>query len=357
MSIRTGTISRAALSLALGVALFSLSAQAEDKTLIISGSGGVVAEANAEIFIPVFEKETGWTAKQVSAEGKRIAEIEAMVKAGKTVWDVSEISASDYPIAVGKGLLEPIDYSIVDPDNKLPDAARKEFGVVAASYSTVLVQRLDKNPEGKKMQSWADFWDVETFPGPRSLNARPQYNLEFALLADGVAKEDLYDVLSTDEGLDRAFNKLDEIREHIPVWWESGAQSVQLLSDGEVFYSTTYNGRVNKLQDSGIPAEIVWNGGALHLSHVGIPKGAPNTEAANKYIAVRTTRADLEREYLKVLPYPNFSPGLFDGMPAELVATMPTAPENAAMQFEANEQFWADNIDKIQERWSEWLLQ
>lgn len=346
-----------ALLAALGTAMLPLPVSAQEKTIVVSGSGGVVAEANSEIFIPAFTEATGWSVQQVSAEGRRVAQIEAMVRAGQTTWDISEISASDYPIAVGKGLLEPIDYSIVDPDGELPEAAKKEFGVVAASYSTVLVQRLDKNPDGKKMESWADFWDVETFPGPRSLNAKPAYNLEFALLADGVPKGEIYDLLSTEEGLDRAFAKMDEIRDHIPVWWESGAQSVQLLSDGEVFYSTTYNGRVAKLQESGIPAEIVWNGGALHLSHVGIPKGAPNVEAANEYIRIRTARADLERKYLEILPYPNFSPGLFDGMSAEIVATMPTSEANAAAQFEANEQFWAENLKNIQERWDEWLLQ
>ncbi|SLN75685.1 ABC transporter substrate-binding protein [Oceanibacterium hippocampi] len=325
--------------------------------IAVSGSGGVVAEVNEKYFFPAFTEDTGWTIKQVGAEAKRMAEIEAMVRAGNTVWDVSEISASDYPLAVKKGLLEPIDYALVDPDNKLPEMARKEFGVVAASYSTVLVQRLDKNPDGKKMESWADFWDVETFPGPRSLRGRPEYNLEFALLAEGVAKEDLYKILSTKEGVERAFAKLDEIKEHIPVWWTSGAQSVQLLSDGEVFYSTTYNGRVGKLQESGIPAEIIWNGGALHVSHVSIVKGSKHIEKAHDYIRIRTTRPDLELEYLKVLPYPNFAPGLFDQLDEAQAKQMPTYPANAEMQFSANEEFWADNIDWINERWNEWLLE
>ncbi len=39
-----------------------------------------------------------------------------------------------------------------------------------------------------------------------------------------MAKDELYDVLGTDEGLDRAFAKLDEIKDAIPVWWTSGAQ-------------------------------------------------------------------------------------------------------------------------------------
>lgn len=345
------------LAAGLVLALAGGQAAAEDKVLTISGSGGVVAEVNAKIFIPPFETESGWTAKQVSAESSRMAELEAMVQAGRTTWDISEISASNYPIAVAKDLLEPIDYALVDPKDELPEVARAEYGVAAASYSTVLVQNKAHNPEGKKMESWADFWDVETFPGPRSLGNRPQYNLEFALLADGVAKEDLYKVLATDEGVDRAFAKLDEIKESIPVWWSSGAQTVQLLSDEEVFYTTTYNGRVGKLQEAGMPVEIVWNGGALHVSYVGIPKGTPHREQAHLYVQIRTMRPELEREYLKLLPYPSFAPGLFDGMPQEVVAQMPTYPANEKAQFAANEQFWAENLDRLQERWNEWLLE
>lgn len=350
------TYKRFALSAAITAAL-ACPAMAQDKVLTIAGSGGVVKEITEKIFLPAYEEATGWTTKFVAAESNIMLEVRTMLASGNMLYDAMEVSASNYPIGVKDGLLAPIDYALLDPNNELPDKAKKEFGVVAAAYSTVLVQRLDKTPEGKKMQSWADFWDVETFPGPRSLNQQPQYTMEFALLADGVAKEDLYDVLGTDEGLDRAFAKLDEIKPHIPVWWTSGAQSVQLLSDGEVFYSSTYNGRVTKLQESNIPAEIVWNGGALHTSYVGIPKDAPHYEAAHDWIRVRTMRPDLEIQYVQQLPYPNFAPGLFDEMAPEVAQTMPTYPANADVQFVANDEFWAANIDHIRERFDEWLLE
>ncbi|QFT61063.1 spermidine/putrescine ABC transporter periplasmic substrate-binding protein (plasmid) [Sulfitobacter sp. THAF37] len=345
---------------AIGTAALLALAQpafAQDKVLTIAGSGGVVKEITEKVFLPAYEEATGWSTKFIAAESNILLEVRTMLASGKMLYDAMEVSAASYPIGVKDGLLAPIDYDLLDPDGELPEQAKKEFGVVAAAYSTVLVQRTDKNPEGKKMESWADFWDVETFPGPRSLNPQPQYTLEFALLADGVAREDLYDVLGTEEGLDRAFAKLDEIKPHIPVWWSSGAQSVQLLSDGEVFYSSTYNGRVAKLQESGIPAEIVWNGGALHTSYVGIPKNAPNYEAAHDWIRVRTMRPDLELEYVKQLPYPNFAPGLFDAMPEDVAKTMPTYPANADVQFVADDTFWAENLDEIRERFDEWLLE
>ena len=349
-------ISKLAGVTVLALAIGATAAVAEEKVMVYAGSGGTVKDSIEKIFVPPFTKETGIRFDYVAAESDVLPQMEAMSKAGTMLWDAAELSADAFPNAVKRGLLEKIDYSLADPKNELPPEAKREYGIVYASYSDVLVQRLDKNPAGKKMTSWKDFWDVKTFPGPRSLYKSPEYNLEFALLADGVEPSKLYDVLGTEEGLDRAFHKLDEIKPYIPVWWESGAQSVQLLSDGEVFYSTTYNGRVNKLKDSGIPAEIVWNGGALHLTMIGIPKGAPHPAEAYAYLKFRNQRPDLASEYVKVLPYPDFTHGLFERMDPALAKTMPTYPANAAVQFVPNEDWWADHLDQIQERFDEWLL-
>lgn len=337
---------------------FSLGpAMAQDTTLTVGAAGGIAGDTSKKVFQEPFSKETGIAIKSVSAEGNRLAQLEAMVKAGGAVWDIIEVSASEYPIAVKEDLLEPINYDLIDPDNILPDEARKPYAVAMSAWSQILAVRTDKLPEGKKMESWADFWDVETFPGPRALRAQPQDTLEYALLADGVAPEELYEVLGTEEGVDRAFAKLDEIKPYVTVWWESGAQSIQLLSDGEVFYGTSFNGRITNLANSGVPVEIVWPGGAMHLSNIGIPKGAKNVEAAHDYIKFRALNPDAMREYIKVLPYPGYAPGLYEGLTEDVTSQMPTAPANASVQFSADEDFWADHIDSIQERWTEWLLQ
>ena len=257
----------------LAIFTFTPQMQAAERSMVLSGSGGYVAEMSKTIWETPFTAATGIKIKHVSSENQRMAQLEAMVRSGKSLWDVTEVSATNYPMGVQKNLFEPIDYSQADPDNLLPDIAKLKYGVGVAAYSVVLVVRKDKLPKGKMMKSWADFWNFKEFPGPRSLNGRPQDNFEFALLADGVDPKDLYKVLSTPEGIQRAFDKLEELKPHVSSWWMSGAQSVQLLSDGEVFYCTTYNGRVSKLVESGVPAEIVWNGGSLHMSYLGIPKG------------------------------------------------------------------------------------
>lgn len=332
-------------------------ARAQQRKLVISGSGGVVADVNKAIYYTPYATAKGVSIEHVPAEQQRMGQIEAMVRAGRTAWDVTEISAADYPLGVKKGLFEKIDYAKVDPNNLLPAIARQPYGVAAAAYSELLVFRKDKVPAGKTMKSWADFWDAKTFPGPRTLSARPQSNLEFALLADGVPLVNVYTLLSTKEGQDRAFRKLNQIRPHIAKFWKSGAESVQMLTNGEVYFGSTFNGRVSAMQAAGVPVEIVWNGGALHISYIGIPKGSRNIADGLDFIRFRTTDAAAMRQFIAKVPYPGFAPGLTDGMPEASARQLPTYPANTAAQFVGNETFWADHLDKIQERWNEWMLQ
>ena len=329
---------------------------AQQRKIVVSGSGGVVADANKAIYYEPYAKTSGIAVEHVATEQQRMAQLEAMVRAGRTTWDAMEISASDYPLGLKKGLFEKIDYTKVDPKNSLPAMARQPYGVAVAAYSELLVVRKDKMPIGKMINSWTDFWDVKTFPGPRALSARPQSNLEFALIADGVPTNRVYEALRSKEGQDRAFRKLDQIKPHIAKFWKTGAESVQLLSNGEAVFGTTFNGRVGAIQKAGIPVEIVWNGGALHLSYMGIPKGAVNIADALDFIRYRTTDPVPMREYTAKLSYPGFAPGLADGMSDAVARQLPTYPANTAVQFAADEVFWADYLDKIQERWNEWML-
>ncbi|MEZ5646133.1 MAG: ABC transporter substrate-binding protein [Burkholderiaceae bacterium] len=350
---RRQILSAAALPVIASASPFAM---AQQRKIAVSGSGGVVADLNKAVYYGPYTTATGVVIEHFATEQQRMAQLEAMVRAGRTTWDAMEVSGSDYPVGVKKGLLEKIDYSKVDPNGVLPAMARQPYGVGVATYSEVLVVRKDRLPAGKSMTSWAQFWDGKTFPGPRSLSARPQGNLEFALIADGVALGKIYEVLGSKDGVKRAFAKLDQIKPLIAKFWKSGAESVQLLTSGEAVFGSTFNGRVGALQAGGIPVEAVWNGGALHTSFIGIPKGAPNKADALDFIRFRTTDPVPMRQYIAKVPYPGFAPNLTDGMPEEAARSLPTHPANLAVQFASDETFWAGNLDAIQESWNEWML-
>ena len=159
----------------------------------------------------------------------------------------------------------------------MPEAYRSPYSVAYEFYSSVLAYSQKKYPEGRTPNSWADFWDVKKFPGRRALRNHPIATLEAALMADGVAPDKLYPL-----DVDRAFKKLEEIKPHITVWWTSGAQSAQLLNDGEVDMVMAWNGRVSALAKEGAKVAFTYNQGILQSTSLCILKGAPNLATAVK---------------------------------------------------------------------------
>ncbi len=344
--IRLGLMGAAtALTMAAGPAM-------ADK-MVLSSSGGQVAQLMQAVFTGPFTKQTGIEVEYL-ATTDRASSIKAMMLAGNTIWDVTELNAIEYATASLNGWLEPLDWAVIDPDNMLPDSAKLKDAGIAATYSNILAVRTDKGPAPS---SWAEFWDVEAFPGPRSLQNQPFDNLEFALLADGVAKADLYKVLDTPEGIDRAFAKLDEIKPDIVTWWTTGAQPIQMLADGEVFYTSAFNGRLTKMANEGQPVRIIWNGGALKPSYVAIPKGAPDRDAADKFLTFMLTSPERAAAFASFAPYPFFTRGLYDLLPREKGEVLPTYPANLQQQFVSNDLWWGTHYSDLNERWQDWVLE
>lgn len=350
-----GLTRRSLLAATATLPLFAVAATAQSSELTYAGSGGGLAQVMDMLFDKPFEAETGIRIRAI-ATTDRISAMRAMMQAGNPIWDVAELTPVEYATASIEGWLEPIDWSVADPDNLLPDDAKLEDAGVAATFSTILAQRTDMLPEGQQIASWADFWDVEAFPGPRALQDSVMENLEFALIADGVSPREVYNVLSTEEGVDRAFDKLDEIKPHVAAWWSAGAQPVQMLADGEVAFTTAWNGRITQLRQDGIPVETMWNGGALKPSYVGILKGTQHKTEAEQYIHFMIGDPERSAEFAAMVAYPGMVQGLYDHLDPEVGRELPTHPDNMASQFVVDAVFWARNMDALQERWQEWLL-
>src|SRR5690606_28706148 len=203
---------------------------------------------------------------------------------------------------------------------------------------------------------WKDFWNVQDFPGPRSLRNSSVENLEFALIADGVAPADVYDVLATKEGLDRAFAKLDEIKKHITGWWSSGQQPPQMLATGNVFYTTLFNGRAAPLQADGVPVDITWDGAAIEMSNYSILKGAKNPKGALDFIKFCWNSPERLAQIALKMPYSSFNNKMYEHLDPDYAKKLPTHPDNVDLQFNYNAEFWAKNRQAIQTRWDRWRL-
>lgn len=338
----------------IAVALIPLaSAQAQTepekpKKIVMNDAGGATQAANRKTFYDAFEKKYGIKIETTSPVD--LGKLRAMVKTGNIEWTVTEIAGPDAILAERSGLLEPLDLSVID-FSKYPEHLRnRKYVFPKSAYSTIIGYRTDVFKNGTGPQSWKDFWDIKKFPGPRTMQNSPIENLEFALLADGVAPDKLYPL-----DVDRAFKKMDEIKPHIAAWWTSGAQSAQLLIDQEAVIGTAWNGRYYALVKENAPIAMVWNQGAIKESAFGIPKGAKDAYWGQRLLA-EAANAELQGAYANLSGYPGLNLDATKHTDPKLVPYLPTSPENLPKQFWIDLEWWSDNRAAIQERWSRWLL-
>ncbi|TDQ78923.1 putative spermidine/putrescine transport system substrate-binding protein [Dongia mobilis] len=321
-------------------------------SLTVVSWGGAYQEAQRNTIFKPYADKTGAAVKEEEYTGE-IAKIRAMVESGTVSWDVISVDTPTALQGCDEGVLEELDYSrIVDKSKILPGAAL-DCAIGSDVYATIFAYNTTKFQEGPK--TIADFFDLEKFPGKRGMQKNPMNNLEWALIADGVEKDKVYEVLGTPEGVDRAFAKLDTIKSQV-VWWEAGAQPPQWLADGEVVMSTAWNGRIANAIKEGAPLQIVWDAQAPDLDMWAIAKGTPNIDAAYDFIAFAST-PEVQSALAPSIPY---GPTHLDAVALvepELAKTLPTHPDNLALAYPFSAEFWGDNMEELRARLNTWLAQ
>lgn len=353
MSKNRSMVIGAVSGLALVAAAITASPVLADDTLTIASWGGAYQDSQNKAYFEPFAKETG--TKIVSDEWSgETAKLKGMVETGTTNWDVVDVEPGHALQGCDEGWLEKIDYDALGGKDKFLPGSALDCAIGNVAFAYVLAYDKAKFPNGGP-KTVADIWDVKKFPGARSLRKSPKSTLELALLADGVAPADIYKVLETSEGVDRAFKKLDEIKPNVKVWWGAGAQPPQLLADGEVVMTTAYNGRIyDAIKNSGKDFQIVWDGAALDWDMWAIPKGTTRMELAKRFVAFASKPENLATQ-TKYIPY---GPSAIDAakfVDPAVLPNLPTAPENSKTSFSISAQFWADHDEELTERFNNWL--
>lgn len=349
------------LSTALGGLAFAATAQ---EVNVVSW-GGAYETSQVEAYNKPFTAETGIRVNMIAADNPATP-LKAQVEAGNVTGDVFDVEVSDAIRLCDEGALLEIDPAMLPaaPDgtpavDDFVPGALQDCAVANIVWGTVISYNTTKF-EGEMPQTAADFFDTEKFPGKRGLPRNPKRTLYLALIADGVPAEEIYDVLGTDEGVDRAFAKLDTIKSDV-VWWEAGAQPVQLLADGEVSMTTVYNGRVfDAMVAENQPFEIIWDGQYMDMDMFVIPKDAPNLDNAIEYLkfATDTQRLADQARYIAYGPARQSSAslvGLYQDGVTEMAPHMPTSPEALENAVMDDPEFWADRDAEMVERFNAWL--
>ena len=327
--------------------------------------GGAYGRASAKAWFEPFTAATG-TRLEVEDYNGGLAQIRAQVDIGAVHWDVVDMDLADAVRGCDEGLLEVVDRDLLPPapdgtpaaDDFVPETLT-ECGVGTSFWSTIYAYNRNDFPD-EKPSTMADFFDLEKFPGSRGMQRSPQPNLELALIGDGVPIDQVYAVLDTPEGIDRAFRKLDSIKDRI-VWWEAGAQPPQMLADGQVAMTTAWNGRIFNAQVlENQPFEIVWDGQVLGMGQIVIVAGTRNLEAAEAFVSFISTPDRLAA----ISQYISYGPTRYSAMPlvdrhletgVDMRPHMPTYPDNMTRALRDDFQWWSDHRDELNERFSAWL--
>ena len=338
-------LNRTTLALALGLAC-AAPAMATDLTVVSFGG----ANKNAQVKAFYEPWQAAGNGKIIAGEyNGEMAKVKAMVDTNSVSWNLVEVESPELARGCDEGLFEELDPALFGNADDFVEGAIQPCGVGFFVWSTVLAYNADKLASAPT--GWADFWDVKKFPGKRGLRKGAKYTLEFALMADGVKPKDVYSVLATKEGQDRAFKKLDQIKASIQ-WWEAGAQPPQFLASGDVVMSSAYNGRIAAVQKES-NLKLVWTGGIYDFDAWAIPKGAKDAEAAQKFIAY-TVQPEQQKTYSQNIAYGPANKKAVALLDKGLLGDMPTTPENIQDQVAMNVTFWADYGEQLEQRFNAW---
>jgi putative spermidine/putrescine transport system substrate-binding protein len=320
--------------------------RAADDRVVFANYGGSWEQAMKRAWFEPFTKETG--IQIIGASGNNLGRLQAMVEAQRTEWDLVEGTPELARLGIEKGLLEPLDFKVIDRSQAID---RPEFftaySLPEVTFGRVLIfnRKLGSIP-----RDWSALFEVKKFPGKRTLWNRAESGvLEIALLADGVPADKLYPLDVT-----RALKKLSEIRDHI-LWFETVTQSEQYMRDGQAVMGLLADGRAQNVIAAGADVEIVPEATLMTWSVFVVPKGAPNKDAAMKFLAhIFTVKAQVaiatEYNYGPVIPK------ALEQLPVDRLKVISGGPTSAGKAVYLNADWWGANLQSTTEKFQQWLL-
>jgi putative spermidine/putrescine transport system substrate-binding protein len=334
-------------TLLVAAAILSATSAVAQQTITFASFGGAYQAAQRKALLDPIEKKLNIVIKEDTLTG--IADVRAQVRANAVKWDVADLGAASCSRGTVESLFEPLDYSVISTDGIDKGMVNTDWiGVIY--YSTVIswsTQKFGVNGP----QTWAEFWDAKKFPGTRSLSRGASETMEIALMADGVPLDKLYPI-----DVERAIKSLEKIKPNVVAWWASGAQSAQLLKDGEADMVAIWNGRASAAIKDGAKAATTYNQGILNADCLVIPKGAKNAALAQKVIALMVS-PDLQANIPNYIDYGPITAKAFETgkISPEAAERINSSPKNAARQIRMNFDFWRENLAKLTERMDAFL--
>jgi putative spermidine/putrescine transport system substrate-binding protein len=319
------------------------------QTVVVYSFGGPVGEAFKRTIFEPFAEATG---AEVVVDDTCCERLPAAADAGQFIGDVL------YGLERGNllGWSQPdVGYVTCHPElleiqaaHAVPEELRSDCVMPSSLVANVIAGR---DPEAPLPQNWAEFWDVERFPGPRGLTAEgPNPVMEIALMADGVPPDELYPL-----DIDRAFASLDRLRNSTEIFFaSSGAEQVQYISSGETEYSQMFNTRVYSAALEGLELAYTFNQAPYQPPGGSVLKGARNVPGAIALLEYLLDH-DVQAAQAEATGLSPLFPEATALLPPETQAQLPTAPENVDKLVRVSDEYWLENLTEVTARWEEWL--
>ncbi len=310
-------------------------------------------------FVDPYEQQTGKTVN-VDHYAGGLKEIRDQVESANIKWDVVDLTQADSLRGCEEGLLEKINHSSL-PNGADGKSYKSDFiegalnpcGVGVIVWATIFAYDNDAFTDNAPA-TVSDFFDMKSFPGRRAIRKDPSVIMEWALLADGVPANEIYSTLETEEGLERAFAKLNQIKAHL-VWWENGREPIRLLNNGEVTMSSIWaTTGVEGSKEEGSNYTVNWDGRVVEMDLFGIVKGSKNKSEAMEFIKFASSSESManQAKYLANGPTRNSALSL---IPKDVQENLPNGESRGdAVSILSNAEWWAVNHASIAEKFNAW---
>ncbi|MBE2277061.1 MAG: ABC transporter substrate-binding protein [Rhodobacteraceae bacterium] len=348
---QSGLTRRTLLQASAGLGAIGLSAPfvrraaAADNFLVVNSWGGSWLESARKNLFDPFTEATGIRVETVSPVS--FAKLVAQAQTNTYDFDVTTLGGAALFQAQEAGVLEPMDGNF--DTSQVPEGNAIYDGVASHAYSFNIVNRADTFPDGKGPESWADFWNVGAFPGPRTLPIYPSETIALALMADGVPPDQLYPM-----DLDRAFASLDRLKPDLRVFWQSGAQAIQLLQDKEVSVGGVWASAADELQKNGVAMNLVRNQALLDVAYWCVSKGTPRAANAWKFIQFAVSPEPMAG-FCRDGSNGPMDPRAFELIPEERAKTMPTWPDNMKTAAWQDAKDVGTRLTEMTKRFDRWM--
>ena len=321
---------------------------AEERSFHVRDAAGPFVRGFGEAFYRPFREATGIRPVRVTGGVEPTGIIRKMVETGNYAWDVAAVSKSSQTWLAAEGLLEPI--GVDTPGIRaIPAEYRTRYFVGNDVYANVIVYRRAAFAGREAPRHWADFWDVERFPGRRALRRHPIDTLEEALLADGVPGSRLYPL-----DVERAFRSLDRIRPHVATWWTGAAEQTRLLTSGAIDLCAISSIRARAALDAGVDVGVGWGQNIRTVEGWVILKGTPRADLCREFLRFIAT-AERQAAFTR---HVNSNPTIPAAMrlvePAHR-ALLPDFPANRRSAVASDAAFWGRRKDELIERFEAWF--